>query len=85
MFYPCLRIEPIFVVFSNCKKQANLMDFADCGMRNAECGMFRHNGAASLGRSEIRNDLPPTSSAALLQPPTSSLPAARCQLGIALC
>ena len=36
MFYLCLRIDPIIVVFSNCKNQANLMDITDCGMRNWE-------------------------------------------------
>jgi len=33
MFYPCLRIDPIFVVFSNCKNQANLMDIGDCRLQ----------------------------------------------------
>jgi len=33
MFYPCLRIDPIFVVFLNCKNQANLMDIGDCRLQ----------------------------------------------------
>ena len=55
MFYPCLRIDPIFVVFSNCKNQANPR--WDCGMRIGECGLGKvlANTAEFFDRSEIPN------------------------------
>jgi hypothetical protein len=58
MFYLSLRIDPIIVVFSNCKNQAN-PDW-DCGMRNEECGM-RKVLAKRLIFLSIRNpqSLPP--------------------------
>ena len=52
MFYPCLRIDPIFVVFSNCKNQANLMDIIDCRLQIVE----------GIGHRASFDKLPATSS-----------------------
>jgi hypothetical protein len=55
MFYLCLRIGPILVVFSRCKNQANPR--WDCGMRIANCGLGKvlAKTAEFFDRSEIPN------------------------------
>jgi hypothetical protein len=55
MFYLCLRIGPIFVVFSDCKNQANPR--WDCGMRIANCGLGKvyTKTAEGFDRYEIHN------------------------------
>ena len=62
MFFLCLRIGPIFVVFSGCKNQANPrwdcgLRIAECGMRNADSGLVKvyAKTAEVFDRSKIPN------------------------------
>jgi len=54
MFYLCLRIDPIIVVFSNCKNQANLMDITDCRLQIADWGCEMWNVRLRISNFGLR-------------------------------